>query len=322
MPLPDFFLIGAPKAGTTALHAALRAHPQLSFASVKEPKYFMCGDARPRRETQRGPGDAHSAQEWVWQRDRYEALFAGAPQGALLGESTPFYLYDLDAQRRIAAARPDAKLVAVVRDPVDRAYSNWMHLWSDGLEPEADFLAAVRDEDRRVAAGWAPFWHYRRQGRYGEQLQHLLTLFPREQVLVLRYRQLVDAAGETLDRVSRFLGVAEGQVGAAAPENVRPYVDPDARRTRLLRPVLRAGFALGAYAPPQVWRAASRPLLRAYHAGGAARPTLSVEARREVQAPLLDDIAVLEEVTGESFADWRGEQGRGEFRARQGRISP
>ena len=129
--LPDFLIIGAPKAGTTALHAALAQHPQLYLSPVKEPKFFMC-DGPPR--AQQGPGDAHSVREWIWERDRYETLFASAPAGALKGESTPFYLWDRDAHRRISALVPDIKLIAVLRDPVDRAYSNWMHLWSDGLE--------------------------------------------------------------------------------------------------------------------------------------------------------------------------------------------
>ena len=79
-------------------------------------------------------------------------------------ESTPFYLYSADARRRIAEDLPDVQLVAIVRDPVDRAYSNWMHLWVDGLEPAADFCDAWRAEDSRVDAGWAPFWHYRANG--------------------------------------------------------------------------------------------------------------------------------------------------------------
>ena len=76
---PDFFLIGAPKAGTSALHAALAQHPALYLSPVKEPKYYMCGDSPPPAYT--GPGDAHSNQEWVWQRERYLSLFDGAPAG-------------------------------------------------------------------------------------------------------------------------------------------------------------------------------------------------------------------------------------------------
>ena len=154
------------------------------------------------------------------------ALRRRARRAPLHGESTPFYLYDREAQRRIRAVSPDARLIAVLRDPVDRAYSNWMHLWSDGLEPIGDFLAACAAEDERVAAGWAPFWHYRGLGRYGEQLEHLYSLFPREQVLVLRYRELVDYPAETLDGSATFLGVATGLLMPPGPENVRPFV-PD-----------------------------------------------------------------------------------------------
>ncbi|NHC45801.1 sulfotransferase family protein [Motilibacter aurantiacus] len=321
MALPDFFLVGAPKAGTTALHAALVAHPGLHLSRVKEPKYFLCDDRPPARSGQRGPGDAHSAREWVWRRDAYEALFADAPPGALRGESTPFYLYDRGAQERLRGTVPHAKLIAVVRDPVDRAYSNWMHLWSDGLEPVDDFVEACRCEDARVAAGWAPFWHYSRLGRYGEQLRHLYSLFPREQVLVLRYRQLVDEPQQTLDTVCSFLGVPRGHAVDAPPENVRPYV-PATRRTAVLATAIRAGAAVGAYLPPRAWRVAAVPLLKALHASGTARPRLTVEQRREVLAPLVEDIKELEELTGQSYADWLGDEGRGEFRARQRPAAP
>jgi hypothetical protein len=137
--LPDFLVVGAPKAGSTAVHQALVEHPRLFLSDPKEPKYFLTPDERPRRANHRGPGDAHSAQEWVWQRDRYERLFDNAPERTLRGESTPFYLWDMAAHRRIFDAVPHAKLIAIIRDPVDRAYSNWTHLRSDGLEPEADF---------------------------------------------------------------------------------------------------------------------------------------------------------------------------------------
>jgi hypothetical protein len=102
--LPDFCLIGAPKAGTTALHAALATHPQLHLSRVKEPKYFLCGDQPP--APQHGPGDAHSAREWVWKRADYEALFADAPAGTLRGESTPLYLADPAALDRMHADDP------------------------------------------------------------------------------------------------------------------------------------------------------------------------------------------------------------------------
>ncbi|MDR6176477.1 hypothetical protein QE364_001189 [Nocardioides zeae] len=314
---PDFFLLGVPKAGTTALHAALTQHPGLYLSPVKEPKYYLCGDAPP--PAYRGPGDAHSQQEWVWRRDDYLALFDGAPEGALRGESTPFYLYHRDARRRIAEDAPAAKLVVVLRDPVDRAYSNWMHLWMDGLEPVPDLVAAAALEEQRIADGWAPFWHYRGLGRYGEQLQDLYRHVPREQVLVLRYREIVDAPTATLARVFAFLGVPSIEVAEIPPDNSRGYVGPGVRNAVLGR-VIRAGAWAGQFAPPEHWRRLSAPLVGQLHRGGSAdRPRLTPEQRATLLEPLRDDIALLEEVTGESFADWLDPQRAGStFAGRRG----
>jgi len=312
MALPDFFLMGAPKAGTTALHAALAQHPQLYLSPVKEPKFYLCDGRRPPRSGQRGPGDAHSAQEWVWRRSQYEALFDAAPAGALRGESTPFYLYDRAAHERIQADVPEAKLVVVIRDPVDRAYSNWMHLRSDGLEPIDDFATAWAAEDNRVAAGWAPFWHYRRLGLYGAQLRDLTDRFGRDQVHVLRYRDLVETTVEALDAVCAFLGVSTGVIAGAERANSHPYVPPSRRATVLGR-TLRAGAALGAYAPPQVWRQLSRPLLATLQHGGARRPVLDADLRLRLVEAYREDNVLLGELTGRSFADWMGTTSRGQF---------
>lgn len=312
---PDFFLIGTPKGGTTALHSALLSHPQLHLSAVKEPKFFLCDGTAPPRSTQRGPGDAHSAREWIWRESDYLKLFADAPTGSLAGESTPFYLYDFAAQRRIAETVPQARLIAVIRDPVDRAYSNWTHLWSDGLEPISDFNQALAQEDARVAAGYAPFWHYTRLGRYGEQLAHLYELFPRDQVLVLRYRQLAEEPDATLATVCDFLGVRRHPAAKSRPDNVHPYVAPGVR-SRVLGATIRTGAAAGAFAPPAVWRRIEAPLRSALHAGGGRRPSLTVEQRRAALAGFEADISLLENVLGSSFQDWRGDAGRGEFTQR------
>lgn len=127
---------------------------------------------------------------------------------------------------------------------------------------------------------------------------------PRERVFLVRYRQLVDSPRETLDRVSDFLGVVPGLAHTVLAENVKPYV-AESIRYRALSRVVRTGAALGAYAPPQLWRQVSRPLVAALHAGRAPRPPLPVDVRREVLEPLLRDMKLLEELTGESFADWK-----------------
>ncbi|AGZ43265.1 sulfotransferase domain-containing protein [Actinoplanes friuliensis] len=301
MPLPDFLIAGVPKAGTTALHAALVRHPGLFLPAVKEPKFFL-SDGRP--PVSGGPGDVQTYQEHVWRRADYEALFDPAPVGALRGEATPFYLYDLEAHDRIRTLVPDAKLILLLRDPVDRAHSNWTHLWNAGLEPEADFLTACRAEGQRRADGWADFWHYVSLGLYGRQVQHLYKLFPREQVLLLRYRDLKDTPAATLDRVCDFLGVPAGQLKEIPRENVNRHVVEDNAINRVLRGLLRTGGQFGHRFPVPLRLAARGPILTLLHRKHGTRPVTTPEERAALLPLFADDIALLQDVTGESYDDW------------------
>ncbi|MEU4230949.1 sulfotransferase [Nonomuraea sp. NPDC026600] len=287
--MPNFLVVGVPKAGTTALHAALQRHPQLYLPQVKEPKYFLTDGPPP---TRGGPGDLETYREHVWRRADYEALFAPAPAGTLAGECTPFYLYDRDAQRRIKAAIPDARLIVIVRDPVERAHSNWTHLWSAGLEPIGDVVRACEEEARRIAAGWAHFWHYVALGRYGEQLAALYELFPREQVLVFRYRDLVDRPADTLDRICGFLGVEQGLLTETPRENVTAHPDASPRHAVLstVRRLLPGALA--------------DPVEQLLQRRGAPRRPLTWEQRSRLIPYFTEDIQLLQQVTGEDFGDW------------------
>nr|BFE58497.1 hypothetical protein GCM10020063_030230 [Dactylosporangium thailandense] len=300
MSLPDFLIAGVPKAGTSALHAALAPHPRLHLSAVKEPKFFLSDGPPPRRG---GPGDVQTYQEHVWRRADYEALFDPAPPGALRGEATPFYLHDLDSHARIAELLPGVRIILVLRDPVDRAHSNWAHLFGAGLESEADFLRAVELEPRRVAAGWAQFWHYTGLGRYGSQLEHLLAHVERERVLLLRYRDLRDRPAETLDRVCAFLGVETGLLAEAPPENVRAFVD-DTRANAVIRLALRTGGRIGHHFPLPVRKVFRTPLLGLLHRRHGSRPRVTAAQRAALLPRFADEIRKLEDVSGESYADW------------------
>ena len=300
MALPDFLVAGVPKAGTTALHAALSAHPGLYLSPIKEPKFFLTDGPPPAKG---GPGDALTYREHVWQRDKYEALFDAARPGTLRGESTPLYLYDREAMGRIAKAIPDAKLIVILRDPVERAHSNWTHLWSAGLEPVGDFVAACEQEDRRIAAGWASFWHYTGLGKYGEQLAHAFTLFPREQVLVLRYRLLIDSPAATLDRICAFLGVGTGLLAEIPKQNVTAHPE----RTLAYRAAalgMRASDAVGPLLPGAAATAATHRLERFLQRGARERQPLNWQQRQALLPVFADDIRVLETVLGDDFGDW------------------
>jgi hypothetical protein len=312
---PDFLVVGAPKAGTTALHAALAQHPEVFVTSPKEPKFWLCDGAPP--PAWRGPGDAHSQQEWIWRPDDYAELFRSAADGTVRGESTPFYLWSRGAHRRIAESLPDVKLIAVVRDPIDRAYSNWMHLWSDGLEPVADFEEAFARQDARVRDGWAPFWRYRELGLYGEQLDHVRSYVDPQRILVLRYRDIVDDPPAAVDRTCRFLGITPGTIGTIPRDNARSFVQPG-WRSRVLGPTVRAGAWAGQFVRPEVWRRAHAPLMAQLAGPGAShRPHLSAEQRERLLPAFADDVTLLSELTGEDFSDWLSSESRGSFDQRR-----
>jgi Sulfotransferase family len=323
--LPDFLVIGAPKAGTTALHAALARHPALYMSPIKEPKFFLSDGPPP---TRGGPGDALTYREHVWRREDYEALFDAAPAGTLRGEATPLYMYDPDAMRRIRDTIPDAKLIAVVRDPVERAHSNWTHLWSAGLEPIGDFVKACAEEPRRVEAGWASFWHYTGLGCYGEQLQHIFTLFPREQVLVIRYRHLVDQPNGTLDRICEFLGVGTGVVTEVPRQNVTAHPQPTLAHRAVAR-ALRVGSAAGRFLPNAASDVLTRRLESFLQRDTRERQPLSWDQRQELIPRFEEDLKLLESVLDEDFSDWRlprdrsggmvGSRPVGQSQARNGR---
>ena len=301
MALPDFLVAGVPKAGTTALHAALATHPGLYLSEIKEPKFFLTDGPPPAKGG--GPGDALTYREHIWRREDYEALFDAAPPGALRGESTPLYLYDRAALRRIRQLIPAAKLIVILRDPVERAHSNWTHLWSAGLEPVGDFVRACAEEDRRIAAGWASFWHYTRLGRYGEQLEYAYSLFPSDQILVLRYRRLVDQPATTLDQICGFLGVEPELVSEIPRQNVTAHPEPTLAH-RAVSLGMRAGNLAGRLLPGHAATAVTRRLERFLQRNSRQRQPLGWAERQALIPRFEDDIALLERMLGEDFSDW------------------
>jgi Sulfotransferase domain len=241
-PLPDFLVIGAQKAGTTALYAYLRWHPAITGPSWKEVSFF----------------DRH----W-WRGERwYRGQFPLRSSGQLVGEASPSYLFHPLAPERVRSLLPDVRLVALLRDPVVRAYSQYQHEVALGREP-LSFEDAVEAEDERTRgeverlvadprAFSRAWWDhtYAARGLYAEQLERWLAVFEREQLLVVRTEDLRDQPAETYGEVLRFLGarphaldayprVFEREYAPMRPETraalAERFAEPNRRLERLLR---------------------------------------------------------------------------------------
>jgi hypothetical protein len=231
-PLPDFLILGAQKAGTTALYAYLRRHPQITGPSWKEVSFF----------------DRHYSRGEAWYRGNFpNALRARG----LVGEASPSYLFHPLAPERVAAMLPEARLIALVRNPVDRAFSHYQHEVALGREPLSfeDALAAederLRGEEERMLADPTYFSHawwnhtYRARGRYAEQLERWLAVFPQERLLVLPSEDLLADPEASHGRVLEFLGAAPHRLDSYPRVFERQY-QPMKPETRLR---LAAGFA-------------------------------------------------------------------------------
>lgn len=203
--LPTFLIIGAAKAGTTAVHGYLRQHPDIYLTPLKETNFFAY-EGRPPRCT--GPQDDRYVNAFsLTTREQYAAQFAGARDERAHGEASPLYLYDPGVPERIRRRVPDVRLIALLRQPADRAYSAYLHTRRDGREPLEDFSAALAAEPQRIAAGWEHLWHYRAMGCYAEQLARYRRVFDPDRLAVFLYDDLLADPSRVLAACMALLGV-------------------------------------------------------------------------------------------------------------------
>lgn len=196
--LPDFIIGGAPRSGTTWLCHALDRHPSVAMARpvTPEPKFFLVDETYAK-------GLAHYSRTW----------FQDIPGDLLAGEKSTNYLENPRAAERIARDLPGVRLIFVLREPVSRAYSNFLWSRMNGLEAE-DFAAALdleaeRERSLPAKLRYARPHAYFSRGLYADLLQPWLALFPRENILLLPLDLLEASAGAFLARAHAFLGVAE-----------------------------------------------------------------------------------------------------------------
>lgn len=197
---PDFIIIGAQKGGTTSLYRYLVEHPRIAPASEKQVDFFAHENYR------RGT-------------DWYLSRFPEREPGVLSGEASPYCMVHPHAPKRVFAFDPGVKLIAVLRNPVDRTYSHFQHQVRNWREPLPFEEALAREEERtggelrrmledETYESKAHRRHsYLARSRYAEQLERWYALFPRERVLVLNSETMFEEPEAVLDRVTAFLGL-------------------------------------------------------------------------------------------------------------------
>jgi hypothetical protein len=296
---PNFFIVGAPKCGTTALYEYLRPHPNIYMSTLKEPHFFA-------KDLGTYPA--------VKTLEHYARLFAESTDQHLgIGEASVYYLRSSVAIPNIRAFNPDARIIAMFRNPVDMVYSLHSQLlyWSE--EVEQDFEAAWRLQERRRQGLDVPpgsrgsfLLQYAEVGRFGTQTERLLSTFPREQVKLILYDDFTASAPQVYDEVIGFLGL---------PHDGRtqfPRINDNKRaRYAWLRNFIRK--------PPPGLRKTYRSLKEKVGAGRLdalrkdlverntvkeRRRPLSAEFRAELVETFRGEVALLSRLLGRDLSHW------------------
>jgi hypothetical protein len=201
--LPDFVVIGAARSGTTAIHSYLRQCPDIFLPSVKEPNFFayegMNLDVT-------GPG-AEFINNSVTDLAAYNALFADAGPNAIKGEASPLYLYEPNAPENMARHVPNAKIVVILRNPIEQAFSHYLYARKLAIEVEPDFTKALMKEADRLSRGWQPLFGYSQFPRYGSQLKRWMKHFDPEQFFIRTYDDFTADPKTVMQDMVRFVGV-------------------------------------------------------------------------------------------------------------------
>lgn len=200
--------------------------------AVKEPQFFSYNPDRPgfhRGNEPYGPGSI-----WTDERGEYEAYFQDDPD-RVQGEASVSYLYSPDAPQRIAETIPDAQILIQLRHPVDRAYSHYLQLVRDGRE-ELSFEDALNYEQQRIEDGWEWFYHYKRIGHYGDQIERYKEQFSDEQLTVVRYDRFDATPDTVLEDYLHCLGLSNSDAIDVGEYNVSGNVWSERAAQWLFRP--------------------------------------------------------------------------------------
>ena len=295
MVLPNFLIIGSGRSGTTSLHSYLDAHPEVFMSEIKETNFFAFEN---RQHLYGGPGAKWLIKGSVSIRRDYEALFDGADTYKAVGESSPRYLYTPEALHNIKSSLPDAKLIVILRNPVERAYASYTGLRRDGLEKCSTFKAALADQDRRISENWA-LGRYIEVGYYAKHLKNVFDLFPRDQVRIYLYEDLRDDPTSLLKDLFGYLDVSrdfvpnmcerKNESGIISNPVLRTIWTGSAMARTMVRP----------YVPLQMRHMAGKLLVR-----NLKKTPMEDEMRSVLEKELRPDILSLQDLVQRDLSGW------------------
>ena len=292
---PNFIVIGAMKAATTSLYTYLKQHPEIFMTKVKEPMFFnnfqqennykILGKKRKKPTT----------------LEEYLTMFKDVKNEKAIGEASPAYIYNQKAPQLIKEHLPNVKIIAILRHPTDRAYSNYLHAKRADRENSDTFQEAIEVEKKKIKDNWSPLYHYIEKGYYSVQLKRYYQLFPKENIRVYLFEDVVKNTKETLKDIFKFLEVDENvEIDTSKKANVSGT--PSGLMGWILKKMryynLMPKFAISDYLPKFVVKLIFKSVYK---------PTekLNEDSRREITEKYYkDEIRILEKLVDRDLSSW------------------
>jgi hypothetical protein len=293
--MPTFLIIGAAKSGTTALYQYLQQHPQIYMSPVKEPQFFAFEGEQLNYQ-----GLGVTINQSITHLEDYQTLFKNVSQEIAIGEASALYLYIPKASERIKYYLPNAKLIAILRNPVERAYAAFLHLIRDEREPFKDFSQALEAEQIRIENNWGFLWRYQDLGFYAVQLKRYLRKFDRSQIRVYLYDDFLTSPLFLIQDLFEFLGVEREFV----PDiSFRPNVSGVPQNKRLHRFLKQEHWlkkAVKPLFPPIARNRIASQLMQK----NLTKPSMSPAIRTHLIDTFSNDILELQKILNRDLSQW------------------
>lgn len=303
MTMPNFFILGAMKAGTSALYEYLKQHPQAYMSPVKEPRFFSL---EGKKLGFCGPKDQEVIRSSINNIEEYYQLFQGVSNEIAIGEASVWYLYTPGTPELIQKHIPNAKLIVMLRDPVDRAYSHFLNLVRDGREPLSDFAQAIQVEKTRINNNWGWSWHYVNMGFYYSQLRRYYDIFDSSQIKIYFYEDFLTNPVDLIQNLFDYLGIEESftpdvsrkyNVSGIPSNNVWHTLHGLVLRDNLVKKTIKQTL------PKNLRQNIAGNLLKLTR-NSFVKPSLSPEVRKQLIQVYREDILKLQDLTQRDLSRW------------------
>lgn len=301
-PLCNTFIVGAAKSGTTVLYYLLNQHPDVCVPVVKEPNYFSNIDHDSSDPVRPGNGPGDDGTVWTENLKSYQKLYDPEKNHAVKLDASVSYLYSTTAASQIADYDPESKIIMVLRNPIERAFSHYKHLLRDGRET-VSFSEAISREQSRMQKGWEFSWHLTNMGMYSDQIQRYFDRFEPKKIRIFILEDIKKDLSAVINELTGFIGLEAYNFDLEQQERNTSGLARSWILSRFVNWLLGYKATINKIIPPEITHKALQ-LFRKINIRESDLD-ISAELRAKLYSKFEADINKTEQLIGRNLDAWR-----------------